>query len=152
MCNSSNTYYWLSAITDTVRYAVVVAVLVMLLSGCAANQQKQESQGLERLLISAGFQMKLADTPEKLEHLKTLPQRKFFRHQRNGKVSYLYADADPCKCIYTGDKEAYQRFLELAREEKLEERQDRRDQMLRPERDATSWVEDATQGRLEPWW
>jgi len=143
--------FWLVVIAGMTRYAVVGAFLVMLLSGCAANQ-KQEEQEMEHLFISAGFQMKLADTPEKLAHLKTLPQHKFVRHQRNGKVSYLYADADPCKCIYTGDKKAYQRYLEFARQDKLEKRQERGDARLRPAEDATSWVEDADEGRMEPWW
>ena len=157
MFNASNTYHWLASIADTLKYALAAALLGMLLAGCASSQKReanhnQEAKEMGLLLISAGFQMKVADTPEKLERLKTLPQRKFIQHQRNGKNRYLYAYTDPCKCIYTGDKEAYQRYQELAREKALEEEQGRRDGMGIWREDAGFYMEEIGQGRWKPWW
>lgn len=152
MGKSFNVSIWLSASVSMVRYAFVAIFLVILLAGCAANQ-KQKAQEMEHLLIEAGFQMKLADTPKKLAHLKTLTQLKFSRYTRDGKVSYLYADANTCKCIYTGDEKAYQRFREFARQEKLADEQQRGDNMREGSRlSATEWVDDADEGLIEPWW
>ena len=57
--------------------------------------------------------MKLADTPEKLAHLKTLTQRVVVPHERNGKTYFVYADALYCKCMYIGKKEDYERYKKM---------------------------------------
>jgi hypothetical protein len=152
MVKSSNTNIWLAANAGMVRYIIVAAILIMLLAGCAANQE-QEAQEMEHLLIAAGFQMKLADTPQKLAHLKTLSQLEFIRHEREGQVNYLYADANDCKCIYKGDEKSYQRFRVFARQQKLAREQHRGDGMQSGSGlDATSAVDDAGEGMAEPWW
>jgi hypothetical protein len=51
---------------------VIVRVLGIALAGCPATQ-KSDAMDAERKLAAAGCQMKLADSPEKFEHLKTLP-------------------------------------------------------------------------------
>ena len=80
------------------------------LAGCA-NRSMHE----ERTLAAAGFQMKFADTPEKLEHLKELgPQRKLSSHIRDHQLLYAYPDARYCKCLYVGSEAAYQRYQQLA--------------------------------------
>ena len=152
MGKSFNMSIWLAISAGMVRYMIVAPILIMLLAGCAANQE-QEAQEMEHLLIAAGFQMKLADTPQKLAHLKTLSQLEFIRHEREGKVNYLYADANECKCIYKGDEKSYQRFREFARQQKLAHDQHRGDDMqVGSGLDATSWVDDAGEGMAEPWW
>jgi hypothetical protein len=93
MGKSFNENFWLAVSAGMVKYIIVAAILIVVLAGCAANPE-QKAQEMEHLLIAAGFQMKLADTPQKLEHLKTLNQLKFIRHQREGKVNYFYADAN----------------------------------------------------------
>jgi hypothetical protein len=52
---------------------VMITVLGIALAGCAA-MEKSEATDTERLLVAAGFKMKLVDTPAKLAHLKTLTQ------------------------------------------------------------------------------
>jgi hypothetical protein len=75
----------------------------------------------ERTLTEAGFQMKLADTPEKLAHLQTLqPQRTLVPHRQGGETRYVWADAEYCKCLYAGSEQARQRYQELAKRQKLE--------------------------------
>jgi hypothetical protein len=53
---------------------VALAGLVIVVGGCAALR-KANVEPQEQLLSAAGFQMKLADTPQKFEHLQTLTQR-----------------------------------------------------------------------------
>ena len=70
----------------------------------------------EELLVAAGFDQKLADTPEKLAHLQTLtPARKLVAQERDGHLYYVYADPDLCKCLYVGTAAQY----EQARKKKL---------------------------------
>lgn len=64
----------------------------------------------ERQLAAAGFQVKLADTPDKLAHLQTLPQNKVFPTSKDGEVVYVYADATDCKCVYVGSQVDYQHY------------------------------------------
>jgi nitrate reductase cytochrome c-type subunit len=91
---------------------LIITVLVIALAGCAAIK-KSEATNTEQLLAAAGFKMKMADTPEKLAHLQTLTQMKVVPHDRDGKMYWVYADANYCKCLYVGDQEAYQRYENL---------------------------------------
>ena len=52
----------------------VASVVAVLLGGCAAIQ-REEAQQTESTLSAAGFQMKPADTPERLAHLQTMLKR-----------------------------------------------------------------------------
>jgi hypothetical protein len=88
------------------------ACLTILLTGCASTRNAKAIE-TERLLAAAGFQIRLADTPEKLDHLKTLTQRQLVPHQRDDSLYYVYADATACKCLYVGTEKAYQRYQDL---------------------------------------
>jgi hypothetical protein len=92
----------------------ILASIVIILSGCAAKNTEQ-------MLAASGFTMQLADTPEKLEHLKTLTQRKIFTQDRNGKPYFIYADADSCKCLYAGDEENYHKYQDLLMKQDITE-------------------------------
>jgi hypothetical protein len=100
------------------RLIAVIAVSGALLSGCAA-MRKDEAMGVERTLAAAGFQMKFADTPERIDELATLPQRTLIPQQRDGELFYVYADPQYCNCLYVGTEEAYQRYQKLALQQKL---------------------------------
>jgi hypothetical protein len=66
----------------------------------------------EQILAGAGFQKKVADSPAKLAHLKTLtPARKLVTHQREDRLYYVYADPETCKCLYVGTAAQYQLAL-----------------------------------------
>jgi hypothetical protein len=67
-------------------------------------------------MIKAGFQVRRADTPERLAHLKTLTPLKMVRHEREGVAYYVFADPDRCQCMYVGNEAAYQRYRALARQ------------------------------------
>ncbi len=93
---------------------VMVAVAATIFTGCAALERGEVSN-VEGLLTKAGFQKQVADTSQKLAHLKTLPQHRFSRHKRHGKLYFVYADATDCQCLYSGDEEAFQHFRGLER-------------------------------------
>jgi hypothetical protein len=78
--------------------------------------QTQNTRATEDLLTEAGFQTRPADTPEKLAHLQTLP-RGIVRRQRDGQASYIFADRDVCRCLYTGTEQQYEAYRRLARQQ-----------------------------------
>ena len=88
------------------RLISAFAVLA-LVSGCAAN-----TQSTENLLSAAGFRTIVANTPQRQQHLKTLPANKVVLVQRNGKNHYVYADPANNQ-IYVGNPSQYQQYQQL---------------------------------------
>ena len=101
-----------------VRQIPLCLTLVFLVTACAAMQERETLQ-TERTLSAAGFQMRLADTPDQTAQLQSLPQRKIVVRQASGQPYYIYADATDCKCIYVGTQKAYQRFEKMAIEQNV---------------------------------
>jgi hypothetical protein len=83
-----------------------LAVLALAV-GCAAN-----TQSTENLLSAAGFRTIVANTPQRQQHLKTLPPNKVVLVQRNGKNYYVYADPANNQ-IYVGNPSQYQQYQQL---------------------------------------
>jgi len=100
------------------KAVAIFSILIITLAGCSTLRNKK-TMNTEEVLYEAGFQIKRADTPEKLAHLKTLPQRKIVSHIRKGIPRYFYADADGCKCLYLGDKDAFQSFQHISLEKEV---------------------------------
>jgi hypothetical protein len=95
-------------------FAAAGGVMAILLAGCAAVE-KQDTEDTEQLLSAAGFNIKLADTPEKLASLQVMKQHKVVRRElSNGQLRFLYADDTVCRCLYVGDEQAYQQYQKLA--------------------------------------
>jgi hypothetical protein len=90
--------------------------LILLLAGCAGHS----TQRTEDMLSAAGFDVKVASTPQQLQHLATLPPYKMIRLQRNGKERYVYADPAQ-KVIYVGGDFAYTRYRDLRLSKNLAE-------------------------------
>ena len=84
------------------------------LTSCGGMQ----AQSKENLLSAAGFRMKIADTPQKAAHLQTLTQRKIVPHQKDGQVYYTFANAQSGR-LYVGTPQDYQRYQELAAEQRM---------------------------------
>jgi hypothetical protein len=77
--------------------------------------EKQETKSTEQLLSAAGFDIRPADTPDKLASLQAMKQRKLIRRQdKDGQLQFLYADAGLCRCLYVGDEQDYQQYQKLA--------------------------------------
>lgn len=99
---------------------VALVLAAGLLGGCTwiATQNAMSS---ERSLAAAGFQMKLATTPELLAALDKLPQRKLVPRERQGKAFWIYADSLHCKCLYAGSQEAYGRYQRMKTRQRIAE-------------------------------
>ncbi len=104
----------------TITGIISLILVCLMLEGCAVIE-KRHALTTESLLSAAGFRMYPADTPEKLEHIKSLPQRKMVVHNRDGKNIYTYADAEFAKAIFVGDEKAYQEYNKLLVEKKIAE-------------------------------
>ena len=91
------------------------AVLLALVAGCAlTHRPADQAPKIETMLAAAGFQAILADTPEKLDHLKSLRPYTLTYSTRRGKPHYWYADPSGCQCLYVGTEAAYRRYDQLA--------------------------------------
>jgi hypothetical protein len=118
--------------------------MVALVAGGCAAMRKSDVDTQEQLLSAAGFQMKLADTPQKLAHLQTLTAQKLVPHTRDGKLYYVYADPEFCKCMFVGNEPAYQKYQQLAIQQKLA--QERLNAAAMNENAAMNW------GMWGPFW
>ncbi|MBN1342855.1 MAG: hypothetical protein JXQ73_09265 [Phycisphaerae bacterium] len=94
--------------------AIGLASLIVFLGGCAATRQT------EQMLSAAGFKMTSADTPEKLAHLKALPQYTLLTREHDGRPYFVYADA-ASKRLYSGDQKAYEQYQKMAFEQGVAE-------------------------------
>ena len=103
----------------TRRIAIAIGVCVIV-AGCAA-MRAEEAQSTEQLLAASGFEVKLADTPEKQAQLAGMPQDTLVTHDVGGSARYTYADATGCKCIYAGGQGAYDSFQRLKQERQIAE-------------------------------
>jgi len=97
------------------RRAWMIAGLVLTAAGCA-GLQAHDTPATERLLAEAGFEIKPADTPEKLAHLQTLTTGKILRHERNGEPYFVFADPTGCRCLYAGGQPQYEKYRALVRQ------------------------------------
>ena len=120
MPKSTKTSFSFLSLRHTVTYLIALIGFALMFTACAAIQNRDAIE-MERLLAASGFQMRLSDTPQKLDHLKSMTQRKLVPHQHDDKIYYVYADATSCKCLYVGNEKAYQRYQKLAIEKNIAE-------------------------------
>jgi hypothetical protein len=102
---------------------LVAIVLLLLLAGCVTapydeGAGRESAVETKRLLSEAGFEMKMAQSPEELAYMNALTQWTIIPKVQGDTIQYEYADATYCKCLYVGTGVAYQRYLRLMREEK----------------------------------
>lgn len=90
----------------------MLVIVGIAMTGCAMIE-KSNATDTEQILSAAGFNMKLADTPEKMAHVKSMKQRELISHIKDGSVYYAYADAEFCKCLYVGSEKSYQEYEKL---------------------------------------
>ena len=94
------------------RRPLFIVVIALTVAGCA-TMPRGETRSVEQMLTAAGFQMKVADTPEKAADLRTLPTRKMTVQRRGAASYYIYADPDLCNCLYVGTEMQYQEYQRL---------------------------------------
>jgi hypothetical protein len=97
-----------------------VMLIVAVFMGCAGTGKISSFQ-MDKMLVRAGFQLHTADTPKKLDFLKSLPQNELVHKTYNEKMFYFYMDGASCQCVYVGDEQAYQRFKQSVKEEQMDE-------------------------------
>lgn len=109
--------------------AAVSACVAMGLAGCASMSSRVRSK--ENLLAAAGFDMRLANTPEREAELKSLPPNKFVPRSKGDHTEYLYADPLVCNCLYTGDQQAFNTYKRMVFERQIADQQQLTAQMYR---------------------
>jgi hypothetical protein len=98
----------------------IIGMMTLMHLSCAGIRTS-EAQQVDSLLAAAGFKMLPADTPEKEEMLNSLPPLNLQYRVKDGNPLYFYADPYNCKCVYTGDQAAYDRYEKLAQEAAIAE-------------------------------
>ena len=92
------------------------AFILFAIPACAGVQQR-ETVSFEQTLAASGFQMRLADTPDKLAQLEKLPQQRLLTQDEDGTQIFLYADAEGCKCLYIGGQNALDNYRKMVAEQ-----------------------------------
>jgi hypothetical protein len=85
-------------VTKLIAFCALTGLFAV--AGCASQQQLVGQK--EDLLGAAGFQIKTADSPQRLAAMRSLPPNKFVTRVVNGQPVYLYADPLVCRCVYFG--------------------------------------------------
>jgi hypothetical protein len=91
-------------------------------AGCTLAPPVNKILKAEEALVAAGFQLKTADTQAKIERIRRIPQKRVVRAMVGNREVYLWADAEGCRCYYTGTRHDYTQLLENQREEKTDQR------------------------------
>ena len=123
-----------------------VAAVIPILVGCTIISKPKAAQS-EDMLVAAGFEVKTADTPQAIEKLKALPQRKFIRHQVDGEFHYLYADTSHCQCLYTGTEKDFLAYEQLVRERRVQHEEELYEQQNEDRPPVLDWA-----GTVDRWW
>ena len=107
-----------------IRILVILAPGIFLaLAGCAGKPVNKTLQA-EEALAAAGFQLKMADTPAKVDRISRIAQKKVVRAMIKDREAYLWADAAGCRCYYVGTPQNYEQLRHNQREKKADQRTD----------------------------
>jgi hypothetical protein len=96
----------------------LAAAALATLAGCA-TLGGPDVRDTERLLSTAGFEQRPADTPERRAQLARLPPHRLIGQPRDGTLDYVYADPTGCHCLYAGDQKTYQAYQKLLTEQRI---------------------------------
>jgi hypothetical protein len=107
-----------------IRILVILTLgMYLALAGCAGAPVNKTLQA-EEALAAAGFKLKMADTPAKIERISRIPQKRVVRAMIKDREVYLWADAAGCRCYYKGTRQNYDQLLRNRWEEKADRRAD----------------------------
>ena len=107
-----------------IRILVILAPgLIIAFAGCSGAPVNKTLQA-EEALAAAGFQLKMADTPAKVERISRIAQKKVVRAMIKDREVYFWADAAGCRCYYRGTRQNYEQLRHNQREEKADRRTD----------------------------
>ena len=103
-------------------FHTIVLTAALTVAGCAGPPKDPPTLQYMMALGTAGFDLKMADTPAKLERIQKLPQLQLAQVEHKGRQVYVYTDAQGCQCLYAGDENAYLRLITQARQQKNDQR------------------------------
>lgn len=121
------------------HHRVAFAAALLTLAGCGTIRQ-HEASSTEQLLAAAGFQMRLADNPERAHDLDVMPPLKLVARSEDEGVRYTFADPYKCRCLYVGGAKEYSAYQRLVTEKAIAQ------ERLWAEQDAMDW------GLWGPWY
>ena len=119
--------------TIVVRPQLAATLSLSLVAGCQSIADRVSEH--EDALATAGFVIRLANTPERQDMLRRLPPHVFVRRIHDDAVHYVYADPLVCDCLYVGTQQAYSQY----RQNELNKRLADEAQMTAQEYDDASW-------------
>jgi hypothetical protein len=99
---------------------LILAVAVVAATGCVTIR-RHEVQDAEQVRAASGFHMKRANTPEKVADLRSVPPRRLLPQERDGRLYYVYADPEVCRCLYVGTQAQYQEYQRLGLRKRIAE-------------------------------
>ena len=126
-----------------VSVRILIVATVLSLAGCASYAERY-AHANEQGLQAAGFERRVADTPEKLVSLQALTQRKILVYKWQDRLYFAWPDARFCKCLYVGNEAQYQQYVRLGFEQKLE-----RERLTAAEENEAASLFERSWG---PWW
>ena len=100
---------------------MLAAAAVLILAGCAGAPVDKTLKA-EELLGTAGFKLKMADTPAKMERISRIPQKQVVRGMVKGRELYVWADAEGCRCYYAGTRQNYEQMVQIRQENQAQYR------------------------------
>lgn len=104
------------------RIAILIVVIALATVACAgveSDMQASEASDVESTLRTAGFRLIPADTPARIDSMRTLPPLAFSRVMREDRAYFVYADPRSCLCLWVGTAPQMQHYARLAEEEQL---------------------------------
>ena len=109
-----------------IPFAVMLGTLTLAIDACSLLNRveqpspQEEAGEVEPILTAAGFKTLPADSQDKVDQLKALPQLTMNHYaDRWGKLHYWTADSQFCRCLYVGDEQNYQRYQEFELEQQM---------------------------------
>jgi hypothetical protein len=102
-------------ITHTIISILLVPMVSLAATSCATQQETPIERALriEPMLSGAGFQAVPGDTPARKAQLQSLTPLEIRFTPYGGKMHYWFADPYHCKCIFSGNQDAYVAYLRV---------------------------------------
>src|SRR5712664_626943 len=92
----------------------VSAAFLVLASGCSSTERKQN------MLSAAGFKPIAANSPQRVEHLKSLPDDRLTTANLNGHNYFVFPDRAN-EVLFVGQEPQYERYQKMRLENELPE-------------------------------
>jgi len=109
----------LSSLSTRGLLAVIVAAMMPLAAAPVSAKSTSAVEKKEDNLAAAGFIVRPANTPDRIDMLKRLPANKFVQRTKDDVVTYVYADPKVCGCLYVGTQEAFGQYQKTMQAKKL---------------------------------